>query len=99
MEPDPKPTKEYPAKVSAPHDGMCVVQIYFNRTLDNDEIKMMREDFKAGKLKADPDKDLADAMAEQLAAELQEAYNEGGIAGHFEIKSVWLNAYFEKEKP
>lgn len=74
----------------------CVVTVQFERAVDDDEIEIIRRNFLDGKIKTDPCKNLPLAIANQLAVELQAAYDETGIAGRFLVKTVKLNRKFDK---
>lgn len=66
----------------------AVVTVKFEREVTGDELEVLQEQFKAGKIKHDPDQDLARAVVNQLAVELQQAYDDTGVSGHFAAYAV-----------
>lgn len=75
---------------------VCVVTVQFEREIDDEEIEIIRRNFLDGKIKTNPCKNLPLAIANQLALELQRAYDETGIAGRFLVETVKLDKKFDK---
>ncbi len=80
-------TKSYsvPTKVI---EDQCLIRVLFSRPLGDDETEIMHANFQAGKIVSDPSFDLDHALVNQLAYELQGAYDSSGIAGSFQIESI-----------
>lgn len=66
----------------------------FERQL-SDDLPVLRRNFKEGRITADPDKDFALAAMQQLALEMEEAYD-NGMAGCFQCHHTVRGRAFDK---
>lgn len=72
------------------NESRCCVTVIFDREITGDEFDVLMDNYKSGKIKTNPEKDIALAVCNQMALELQEAYDETGMSGHFKIQDVQL---------
>lgn len=75
IQPSPKGCERY-----------VVTLVAFERELNPDEVEVLRDNFKQGKINTNPDEDLSSAVEQQLALELQLSYDElGALTGNFQV--------------
>jgi hypothetical protein len=72
----------------------CIITVKFCRESSPDELELIKENFDNGKITVDPDKDPEGALVAQLCLELQRAFDEHGIAGHFKVESILSKTAF-----
>lgn len=75
----------------------AVVTVQFERLVDGDEMEVLENNFQRGKIKVNPATDLEVALSQQVALELQEAYDGGHLTGHFWVESVTNGQRFADE--
>jgi hypothetical protein len=75
-------------------DQTAIVTVCFERNIDDDEMETLRHNHKTGTIKADPDKDLELAIAQQLTLELQESCD-SGMDGTFQVVDVETGLGFD----
>jgi hypothetical protein len=73
----------------------AVITVVFDRDMDGDEIEIMLQNFAKQNIKVDPRVDIKEALAQQIALELQHACDHG-MSGSFLVKKVKLNKGFKK---
>jgi len=77
-------------------DDTYLIHATFERQV-SDDLEVVQNSFKNGRIEADPDKNLPLAVMQQLALEMGEAYD-NGLAGHFQCHAVSLNRAFDRKK-
>lgn len=84
--------------VTQPSNDNCIITVAFEREITEDEREIMRDSYKNGTIPTDPDEDLQGALVNQLCIELQGAYDDTGISGHFLIEKLDMNVEFKQPK-
>lgn len=72
----------------------CIITVQFEREVD-DDLDLLRDNFRKKIIPTNPDKDLAMALVNQLCVELQDAYDECGISGHFKVSKIRFGKVFD----
>jgi len=74
----------------------CVVTVKFTRSMDKDEVDMMKMNWHAHKIHANPQNHLSRALVAQLSYELQTCYDNGVLNGDFQCTDITLHKAAQK---
>lgn len=86
----------YPV-VTKKNKATCLITVVFERDVTGEEMDTLKENFRTNKIKADPERDLESALAQQLSLELQGAHDDG-LAGFHQVKRVRTKRGFARKK-
>lgn len=90
-------TRQYNVPIRG-DENSCVLTVLFNREVTEDEIEIIRKNWRESRITKDPDKDLPGALVAQFAFELQDAYDRDGVAGSFQVKQIAMGQAIDYDR-